>query len=72
MMALRIVKIYLGSPFSPISVVRGQFVRGQLVRGQFVAVSCRGPRRARVIAFWFLDAFFLLNAIDILMLLVRF
>ena len=34
MMALGIVKIYLGSPFSPISVVRGQ-----LVRGQFVAVS---------------------------------
>ena len=48
MMALGIVKIYLGSPFSPISIVRGQFVhgkfvRGQLVRGQFVAVSCRGP-----------------------------
>ena len=32
-MALGIVKIYLGSPFSPISVVCGQFV----------AVSCRGP-----------------------------
>ena len=37
-MALGIVKIYLGSPFSPSSVVRGQFVRGQ-----FVAVGCRGP-----------------------------
>ena len=42
-MALGIVKIYLGSPFSPISVVRSQFVHGQLVRDQFVVVSCRGP-----------------------------
>ena len=47
MMALGIVKIYLGSPFLPISVVRGQFVSGQLVRGQFVAVSCRGPKMHR-------------------------
>ena len=42
-MALGIVKTYLGLPFSPINVVRGQFVRGQLVCGQFVAVSCCGP-----------------------------
>ena len=41
-MALEIVNKYLGSPFQPISFVRGQFVRSQLVRGQFVAVSCRG------------------------------
>ena len=42
-MALGIVKIYLGSPFPPISVVHGQLVRGQLVHSQFVTVSCRGP-----------------------------
>ena len=33
-MALGIVQMYLGSPFSPIGVVCGQFVRGQLVHGQ--------------------------------------
>ena len=43
-MALVIVKIYLGLPFSAIGVVRGQLARGQLVSGQFVAVSCRGPK----------------------------
>ena len=42
-MALGIVKIYLGSPFSANGVVRGR-----LVRGQFVAVSCRGPLRNTV------------------------
>ena len=41
-MALGIVKIYLGSPFSANRVARGQFVCGQ-----FVAVSCRGPNNKR-------------------------
>ena len=42
-MALGIVKIYLGSPFSANRRCRGQFARSQMVRGQFVAVICRGP-----------------------------
>ena len=42
-MALGIVKIFLGSPFSPISIVRDQVVCGQLVCDQFVAFSCHGP-----------------------------
>ena len=52
-MALGIVNIYLGLPFSANrrcsrSVGLRSVCRGQLVCGQFVAVSCRGPKNKYV------------------------
>ena len=44
-MALGIVKIYLGSPFSADRRCSQSVCSRSVVRVQFVAVSCRGPAK---------------------------